>query len=559
MAEDKSLEIKPGLPSEAGKKEELNWIRALHKVSSLFAVGSDINEILEKVLDSIGVRIEAKMIAVWLLDEEGQFYIAASYNIPNEYIHFSRTEKGVIMKNEGLIGVTTKKKRPILMKDIFSHPDTPPEYVKKIRRLKMDFFSLLCSPLIAKGEAIGTLNFYFDRPKETLSEIELKIVKIISDEIAGFVQNSQMYQQVERKTIDLELEKNKVEAIVKSLLDGLVMLDPSHRIVLVNPEAEKILGIKQKEVIHKRLDQIREYSHIDKLYKILEKEEEPIGREYELVFKRPFKQFFQVSITTVTAGRRRVGLMITLHDITREKEIERLKTEFVSIAAHQLRTPLSAIKWTLQMLRDSSASKLSFDEKELLDKGYQSNERMINLINDLLDVARIEEGRLVYRSDYYSLEDIAREAFASMEELAKKKKIKLIFKESKKVLPEIRLDREKILLVMQNLLDNAIRFNNPGGKAEISVDRKKDNKNELEITVKDDGIGIPRARHDRIFKKFFRADNAILHETEGTGLGLFICKNIIEAHGGEIWFESRKGEGTTFCFSLPIERGFLSS
>jgi len=240
--------------------------------------------------------------------------------------------------------------------------------------------------------------------------------------------------------------------------------------------------------------------------------------------------------------------MIILHDITREREIDRMKTEFVSIAAHQLRTPLSAIKWTLRMLLDGDVGQLSQEQAEFLEKGYRSNERMISLINDLLNVARIEEGRFLYSLTYQSLEEIIEKVIEGLSGLVKEKKLKLVFNKPKKTLPKVKVDKEKIELVIQNLLDNAIGFNNSGGQVTISV---KCDKMKLEVMVQDTGVGIPRSQRKRIFAKFFRADNAIKLETEGTGLGLFICKNIIEAHGGKIWFESQEGQGTTFWFTLP--------
>ncbi len=359
-----------------------------------------------------------------------------------------------------------------------------------------------------------------------------------------------MLEDAESVRKKVQEEESKTRATLVSLTDGLIVFDKDKRITLVNPEAEKILELKETEVLNRKIGDVLNFSNLNELYQILGKKVEWTGQKYELILKKPIKRYFQVSIAPVVVGKETVGLMVILHDVTRGKEIERLKTEFVSIAAHQLRTPLSAVKWTLRMLLDGDVGNLTTEQIEFLTKGYQSNERMIVLINDLLSVARIEEGRFIYDLTPQSLEEIVKEAVDGLAGIVKEKKIELIYKKSKKKLPKVNIDKEKISIVIQNLLDNAIRFNKYGGKVTASVDCDKVN---LEVTVKDNGIGIPQEQQKRIFNKFFRADNAIKTETEGTGLGLFIVKNIIKAHNGKIWFESKKGQGTTFRFSLPIK------
>jgi len=359
-----------------------------------------------------------------------------------------------------------------------------------------------------------------------------------------------MLEDAEETRSRIEEEQNKTRATLVSLADGLIVFDKEKKITLINPEAEGVLGFKERQVLGKKIDQISGFPNLNKLYQTLGKEIKWTGQKYEFILEKPLRRFFQVSIIPVVVKKEIVGLMVVLHDITRGKEIERLKTEFVSIAAHQLRTPLSAIKWTLRMLLDGDVGDLSQEQMEFLERGYQSNERMIVLINDLLNIARIEEGRFIYKLVPHSLEEIVKKVIKGLTEIIKEKKLKLIFEIVSGPFPKIKMDGEKIEIVVQNFLDNAIRFNKPGGKVTISIKYDKIN---LEVAVKDDGIGIPKDQQKRIFDKFFRADNAVRLETEGTGLGLFICKNIIEAHGGRVWFKSEKDKGSVFCFTLPVK------
>ena len=231
------------------------------------------------------------------------------------------------------------------------------------------------------------------------------------------------------------------------------------------------------------------------------------------------------------------------------KELDQLKTEFISIASHQLRTPLSAIKWSLKMLLDKDLGPLNDEQAELISKGYQSNERMINLINDLLNVSRIEEGRMSYLFVEQSIEPILRELIDEQQHAAREKHITIELNSGSGKLPFVRLDTQKIHLGLQNLLDNAIKYTSFDGKVKINVTIEKE---ELVVSIQDTGVGIPTSQQPRVFSKFFRGDNVMRMQTEGTGLGLFIAHNIIEKHHGRIWFESHEGKGTTFYAALPL-------
>jgi signal transduction histidine kinase len=283
---------------------------------------------------------------------------------------------------------------------------------------------------------------------------------------------------------------------------------------------------------------------------------EVVGEEMKGIFRKefPIREDLILEVTTAPIMREeeKIGTLMILHDVTREKMIERMKTEFVSISAHQLRTPLSAIKWTLKMFLDGDLGELTKEQREFLEKTYKSNERMINLINDLLNVTRIEEGRYLYRPVLADIVPICQSVIDSYKDEIEKKNLKFEFKKPKE-LPKVRVDIEKISLAIQNLLENAILYNLPGGKIEISLELKE---NKVEFSIKDTGIGIAKDQQSRVFTKFFRAPNAMRMETEGSGLGLFITKNIIEAHGGEIWFESEEGKGSTFYFTLPVGEKF---
>jgi PAS domain S-box-containing protein len=347
-----------------------------------------------------------------------------------------------------------------------------------------------------------------------------------------------------------EEEKNKTLSIITNFTDGLLFFDKENRLSLVNPKAENIFDVKSRDVIGRTIMELKTFPTLRSLTEL-------VGEEIKGVFRKEIKfgekLILEVDSVLVMRGEENLGSLVILHDVSREKMIERMKTEFVSLAAHQLRTPISAIKWTLRMLLDGDLGEITEDQRNFIEKTYLSNERMISLINDLLDITRIEEGRYLYRPTLAGLEDITQFVLNSYKEEFEKRKIKCIFLKPTKRLPAVKVDIEKIRLAIQNLIDNAIKYTPVAGEVTVSL---KCGKKEIELSVKDTGVGVPKDQQNRVFTKFFRGVNVIRMETDGSGLGLYITKNIIEAHGGKIWFESEEGKGSTFYFSIPLKEEF---
>lgn len=234
----------------------------------------------------------------------------------------------------------------------------------------------------------------------------------------------------------------------------------------------------------------------------------------------------------------------------RELAITRAKSEFISIAAHQLRTPLSAIKWTLRMLLDEDTGPITAEQRDTLQKGYDANERMIRLVSDLLDTTRIEEGRFGYTFAEGNLEDALKKVVDEHLALARSRQIYLSLQLPQQPLPPLLLDADRIALAFANLLANALNYTLPGGRVTVGIRQVGKN---AEVSVADTGVGIPKEQLHRLFTKFFRADNVIRMQTEGSGLGLFIAKNIVRRHGGDITVSSQEGNGSTFAFTIPTE------
>lgn len=241
---------------------------------------------------------------------------------------------------------------------------------------------------------------------------------------------------------------------------------------------------------------------------------------------------------------------------TAKERLERLnaeKSEFLSIVAHQLRTPLTGIKWSLAAVQRSLGEKVAEKEKELILQSLASTERMIALVNDFLNVVRIEEGRITYVFQPHNIRKFVKETAEMFAKSIEEKNIDFGLSVDDKAPEEIVFDDEKITIVLQNLLENAIKFTPPKEKISLSV-RCREGK--ILFAISDNGIGIPEDERDKIFRKFSMASNAIMYEGgKGIGLGLYLSKNIVEAHGGEINFTSEEGKGSVFYFSIPLKTG----
>ncbi len=373
------------------------------------------------------------------------------------------------------------------------------------------------------------------------------VIQIIARDITDI-------EEAERK---LEREKIFTNAVITSLLDGLVFIDNNNKIVLINPPIEKIFNIKKAELENKFLTDDFKDSGAKKFLEVVSytpqtpKESLEKGFVNEVTLLSPERMTFQVITTPVVDSQHvPLGYMKVFHDVTRAREIDRLKSEFISVASHQLRTPLSSVKWTLKMMLDGDMGKLTEEQIEFLSRSYETNERMIHLVNDLLNVSRIEEGRMELKTEWVQIEDLIEKVKNEIQGEITDRKIKFILKTPQKV-PKVFIDPTKIYLVIQNLLDNAVRYTLPGGQVTISIDYDKI---KMKVSVSDSGVGIPKEEQMRVFSRFFRAENVVRLQTEGTGLGLFIVRNIVEKHGGQVGFKSKEGKGSTFYFTLPLKK-----
>ncbi len=368
-------------------------------------------------------------------------------------------------------------------------------------------------------------------------------------------------KKVLERTKSLEMARAKEEAILLSIGDGLIATDKIGKIILMNKTAEKLLERKSTDVVGKVF--YKTISLEDERGVVIPLEKDPVSialhtnttvatNTTDPIYytrKNKTKIPLAIMVTPVILNKKVIGTIKVFRDITNERQIDKAKTEFVSLASHQLRTPLSTVNWYAEMLLAGDVGELNPKQQKYLEEVYHSNQRMVELVNALLDVSRLELGTFTMEPKPTDITELTQNVIDEQRPQINTKVINFSFSSEK--IPLINADPKLLRMVVQNILSNAVKYTPKKGKIRMSISLK-DKKNVL-LKVTDTGYGIPKNQHSKIFLKLFRADNVRDKDTDGTGLGLYIVKSIVENSGGKIWFESPKeNRGTKFFVSFPV-------
>ncbi|PTV93234.1 signal transduction histidine kinase [Halanaerobium saccharolyticum] len=376
----------------------------------------------------------------------------------------------------------------------------------------------------------------FQRKVEVASEDE---IGVLADEFNEMISKLKEYEKLNVKK--LLMEKEKSEAVVNNLSSPLIVTDKDHKIVLINETAKELFSLRE-DVLGTHFLEVIKAEEIFEYIKNPEAKEEKTF----LLKKNDKKRHYRISTKQVIDEDEEYQFTVTLlEDITRLKEIDNMKSEFVSTVSHEFRTPLTSMNMGLSMVINEDTGELNEEQKELLEAAYEDVERLTELVNDLLDLSKIESGKIEMEFDKVDVNDIIEKTLNPFHKQAEEKEIELKFKQSEDNVFAY-ADPSKISWVISNLVGNALRYADEG---KIEVDAEIKGRRVL-VSVADNGPGIPKEYQSKIFEKFVRAGSD-KEEKSGTGLGLAIAKEIITAHNGRIWVESEEGEGSTFSFYIP--------
>lgn len=396
----------------------------------------------------------------------------------------------------------------------------------------------------AQALASGNMNARVDiRSKDELESIGASF-NILAEKL------SQIIQRLESDKDLLSAEKTRLDIVLASIIDGIIALDHSLNIVFVNQAAEYLISYTQQEIQGKPVDQFVHLFNEQEQLKPKTYCQKGYNKSLFLIDKNGKRRKVNImSMASAGSTQTNLGCVLIIRDISREEELEQMKFDFVSMASHELKTPITAIIGYLSVFINENKSKVEKQELELLDRVLVSAQSLLTLVENLLSVNKIEREQLsvsIVPADYKS---ILLKTIDDIQNQAKLKNITLTLVSPRPSQPKVLVDPIRIIEVINNLVSNAIKYTQSGGRVDVGLEFTP---TEVITTISDTGIGIPKEAIPQLFNKFFRVSNIQQQVSKGTGLGLFITKSIIEKLNGKIWVDSEENKGSKFHFSLPL-------
>ncbi|MBM3120953.1 MAG: response regulator [Chloroflexi bacterium] len=495
--------------------------RRLHELEALAHIGRtvtamlDLDQVLTTVVESAVGLTEAEEGSLLLLDEEsGDLTMRASMNFDDE---FARTFR--LKVEDSLAGQVIASGKPVIL------DEGAPQKIKTSYLVH----SLLYVPLRARGRTIGVLGVDNRKAGRSLTKEDMTVVMAMADYAAIAIENARLYNRS-------EAERVKLETILTQTEDGVIVVDPENRLLLINRTAAEAFEASDPQLGRSVVETL---DHPQILALVRAPGRAPRREEIELKDGRVVN-----AQRTPIDG---VGQAVVMQDITHLKELDRIKSEFVTTVSHDLRSPLTAILGYVDLIGRSG--EVSEQQREFIQRVRTSVEHITALISDLLDLGRIEAG-LDSARETTPLPVLARYAVETLRGSAEHRKLTLET-DLPEDLPMVTGDPIRLRQMIANLLENAIKYTPPGGRVRIETMAEAD---QVILRIIDSGPGIPPAEQPYLFDKFFRASNAP-EEVAGTGLGLSIVKSIVDSHDGRIWVESALGKGSRFTVVLPAVAG----
>jgi PAS domain S-box-containing protein len=528
------------LYSEAQAREReatklYNGVALLNQASRKLHRTLEVETMLKSGLDALAATFEADSAMVNLVTQEGEVTRRIGHWISGAHGRDVTVQKG------GITRLVWRNRTPLVLADIEEHRDLvhPTHFAHGVK-------SLAAFPIIGREQRVlGVLFLYYTTP-QLFPASDVRLLTAYAAQLGTALENAQLYEET-------RTQERRLNQILDSTSDGIVLVSRTGRIEAANRRAGDLLGFDPAEVVGVELAElmagyrgsISDYERsFGALRTLLDDPDRAIEGDLDL---RTFKRIVHwVAQPTHDASGATIGFTLTLHDVTQEREVSQMKSDFVSFVTHQLRTPLAGIKWMLELAAQSSD--LPEEPRSYVEDARSAAERLVGLVNDLLNVSRLERGKLTVTPQPTDLRELTRSVLDELSVLVRDKGHRLSVGEIEAV-PPLMVDPQLLRQVILNLVSNAIKYTPAGGDIAVRMSRQD---RQVLWAIQDSGIGISKQAQERLFEKFYRAENVVTIETEGTGLGLYLVRLIMEQLGGRVWCESEEGEGSTFLFTLPI-------
>jgi PAS domain S-box-containing protein len=431
----------------------------------------------------------------------------------------------------GVAGIVAQSRSPLGVDDARETP----RFGREDSLLRAGLVSVIAVPMFAHGGGLHGVLAVYDREPRSWRDDETQALSALAATASAAFSSAELYARVAE-------EKERSEAILANIADGIVAVDREGAIVLWNATAEQITGVPAEEALGRRV--------ADVLQRDLAEDAEGAPGERHVAFLRGGKEVW-LSLTEAVmldAAGDVAGRVFAFRDISSERVVEQMKSDFVATVSHELRTPLTSIYGFAETLLRGDVEFSDVERGTFLGYIASESERLINIVDDLLNIARLETGTLGLNISRADIGEIVSETVTRFADLNGDFTFDVHVPRGSVY---VRADRDKLTQIVMNLVDNAVKFSPEGGRIAVTARRRSDT---AEIRVVDEGIGIARTDQQRIFTKFYRAEDASRHSPQGTGLGLFLARGLLAAMGGRIWVESKEGEGSTFVFELPVAK-----
>lgn len=396
------------------------------------------------------------------------------------------------------------------------------------------------------------IDFWWMRSKGQREEISAALEKVLNGDFSQRLEGhyprhlanlSILFNQLVEKMQILEKQSHQLEAILRSMAEGVIAVDKETRIISINPSIAKMFNLDKKSAEGVFFLEAIRNSDLFELMSVSLKEASFVSKE--IVLEWPVQRVLKINTSPIFEKEEVNGCLMVIHDITEIKRLERMRSDFVANVSHELKTPLTSIKGFVETLLEEA-----FEDREnsinFLKIIHEHTNRINRIINDLLDLSSFESKTISLEKETFPLKSFVEEIISGLRAQLREKKVKVEVNIALNL--NINADKDKLRQVLVNLLSNAIKFNKENGEIKIYAEPDKEF---TKITVEDSGIGIPEKDIPRIFERFYRVDKARSRQLGGTGLGLSIVKHITELHGGKVGVESTEGLGSKFWFTLP--------
>lgn len=535
--------------------EESNRVKILLRINTELSASLDQDRVLTKALDLVNEVVSANDGAILLLNQEtGEFDFRATLNKDKQLTH--RSIPSGLKRDEGLAGWMLQNRTAVIVYDTKQDP----------RWLELPtssaYRSVLGVPLITNEEVMGVLLLFHNEPHAFTNQ-QLDLVEAAAVQVANAINNANLYNLIFDQADQLGtilrgeiIQKANLQAILESIADGVIVADNKNEIEIANASASKILAIPRQQLIGKPVNQLLGVygqfgdtwmSTINDWAKNSDQIPQGIYLADQLAIE---EKYVSIHLSPVLSESNFFGTVSIFRDITKDVEVDRLKSEFVSTVSHELRTPMTSIKGYADLMLMGAAGQLTDPQIRYLKVIKSNADRLHDLVNDLLNISRIETGKTTLDLRPLDIPQLIEQAVGHLHgRIQHEEKPMSVKTEIAPGLPLVNADQTRVTQILTNLVDNAFNYTPTDGQIIIHA---RATEAHVYISISDNGIGISKENREKIFDRFFRAEDEAVQKVSGTGLGLAIVRSLIEMHGGYLQVESELGKGSTFTFNLPV-------